>query len=219
MAAEPDGPALLARIAQVSRETSSRLEAHVALLRRWQPVKNLVGPATLPEVWWRHVADSLQLVPLAPGRGRWLDLGSGAGFPGLVIAAALTDPALATDEPPQVHLVESNQRKAAFLREAARAMALPFVTVHAERTETALARIAGPIDVVTARAFTKLADLAADAKPFVDKGAIALFPKGQDVEVELTQAATSWIMRLEKLPSRTDPKATILRISDISPAA
>lgn len=196
------------RIRDVSRETRERLTAYVDLLRHWQRVKNLVGPGTLDRIWTRHVADSLQLADYGPLDRPWLDLGSGAGFPGLVIALVM---------PPggHVHLVESNGRKAAFLREAARVTEAP-VTVHATRAEDVLPRLSDRFGVVTARAFTSLAGLLAFAHPFVDKGAIALLPKGQDVERELTEATTSWIMDVERLPSRTDPGATILRVTALA---
>lgn len=197
------------RIRDVSRETRDRLTAYVDLLHQWQRVKNLVGPGTLDHVWTRHVADSLQLAELAPLDDAWLDLGSGAGFPGIVIALVM--PAGG-----RVHLVESNGRKAAFLREAVRVTGAP-ATVHLGRVEEILPRLRDPIGVVTARAFANLDRLLAYAQPFVDKGAVALFPKGQDVERELTQATTSWIMDVDRVPSRTEPAAAILRFRSIRP--
>ena len=122
----------------VSRETEARLDRFVDLLTTWQKTTNLISPSTLPEIWTRHVADSLQLFPLAPDAKLWIDLGSGGGFPGIPLACLLAEIPGA-----QMHLVESNQKKAAFLREAARTLALP-VTVHAERIEDFTAELRRP---------------------------------------------------------------------------
>lgn len=170
----------------VSRETEARLDTIVALLEKWQRTINLVAPATLPVVWTRHVADSLQLVPLAGPVTRWVDLGSGGGFPGLVVAAALADRPAA-----DVTLVESDSRKAAFLREAARLADLP-VTVLPARIEQVAPRIAAGVEVVSARALAPLPRLLELAAPFLAQGATGLFLKGQDVDNELTESAKSW---------------------------
>ena len=162
------------------------------------------GPVTVGMLWTRHIADSLQLVRLAPGATTWLDLGSGGGFPGLVIACALADTA---DR--RVHLVESNARKAAFLREAARILNLPAV-VHCARIEDFVPRWSDSADVVVARALAPLPRLLDYASPALKKGAKGLFPKGQDVEAELTEAAKSWNITAELVPSLTDPKARII---------
>jgi 16S rRNA (guanine527-N7)-methyltransferase len=201
------------QLVPVSRETEARLEQLVALLRRWQAVKNLVGPATLTEVWTRHVADSAQLVDLAPDALRWIDLGSGAGFPGLVIAVLLRDKPDAA-----VHLVESNSRKAAFLREATRLLRLP-VTVHNGRIESVLPGLKGSFDVVTARALAPLGDLLGLANELLTTGAIGLFPKGQDVERELTEASKCWRFNASLADSKTDPKARVVRIDSLEPLA
>lgn len=211
-----DSPATLDRFVSVSRETRDRLAAYVDLLHRWQRIKNLVGPSTLDEVWSRHIADSLQLARCAPLDAHWADLGSGAGFPGLVIAIAMGDKDLAPDGPGHVHLIESNQRKAAFLREVARVVGAP-VTIHAARIEAVLPQLSG-IGVVTARALAPLTDLLGYAQPFVEKGGIALFPKGQDVDSELTQATRFWSIDVETIPSQTDPAGVILRITRITPS-
>lgn len=174
-------------------------------LNRWQKIKNLVGPSTLEEVWLRHIADSLQIAAAAPDAKIWADFGSGAGFPGLVIAATLVDVPGA-----RVHLVESNDRKCAFLRETSRALGLP-VTVHPERIEAVVERLPA-VDIVTARALAPLTELLEFASPLIGKGAIALFPKGQDLANELTEAAKYWKIQALELPSLTDPKARILRI-------
>jgi 16S rRNA (guanine527-N7)-methyltransferase len=158
----------------------------VALLLEWQAKTNLVAPSTLPNLWTRHIADSLQLLALAPSAKVWVDLGSGGGFPGVVLACALAD------EPgARVHLVERNSKKAAFLREAIRVTGAPGVA-HAEGIEDIVDSIKGPIDCVTARALAPLHQLIGYAEPLVRQGAKALFLKGQDVEAELTEATKYW---------------------------
>ena len=168
-------------VVPVSRETERLFDQLVGLLTRWQRVKNLVGPATLATVWTRHVADSAQLPALVPHGLRWVDLGSGAGFPGLVIAILLRD-----RDGAEVHCVESNSRKCAFLREVARTLSLP-VVVHDGRIEDVLPTLAGRVDVVTARALAPLVDLLTMSSGLLTTGALGLFPKGQDVGDELTQ--------------------------------
>jgi 16S rRNA (guanine527-N7)-methyltransferase len=189
----------------VSRETAERLDRFVALLLDWQRKINLVAPSTLPHLWTRHVADSLQLLTLARGAKTWLDLGSGSGFPGVAIACALADiPGCRVD------LVESNARKAAFLREAVRILSLSAV-VHCARIEDFVLRGGSePADIVTARALAPLPRLLDYAAPALQRGAQGLFPKGQDVEAELTKAAKSWSIVAELVPSRTDPKGRIV---------
>ena len=196
----------------VSRETWGRLEIMVSMLVKWQPVINLVSKASLAEVWTRHVADSLQIVDLIPeGATSIVDLGSGAGFPGLVLAAALCDrPGL------RVHLLESDTRKCGFLRETARAMAAP-VQVHNGRIEQILARADLQADVVTARALASTADLVSLAHPLLEKGALGLFPKGQDLEAELTDAAKSWNITYSLVPSISDPRSRVLVVSSAEP--
>jgi 16S rRNA (guanine527-N7)-methyltransferase len=186
----------------VSRETADRLDRFVTLLLVTQSHTNLIGRATVGEIWTRHVADSLQLLDLAPDAKRWLDIGTGAGFPGIVIGCALADhPGSA------VHLVESQGKKAAFLREVVADLALP-ATVHHQRIED-LSEVARP-DVVTARAVAPLSKLLGYVAPFVKSGAKALLPKGQDVEAELTEAAKCWHIEAELTPSRTSPASRIL---------
>jgi 16S rRNA (guanine527-N7)-methyltransferase len=188
----------------VSRETAARLDRFVGLFLTWQRKVNLVASSTVGTLWTRHIADSLQLVRLAPEATTWLDLGSGGGFPGLVIACALADTAGR-----RVHLVESNARKAAFLREATRILNLPAV-VHCARIEDFVPRWSDSADVVVARALAPLPRLLDYASPALKKGAKGLFPKGQDVEAELTEAAKSWNITAELVPSLTDPKARIV---------
>jgi 16S rRNA (guanine527-N7)-methyltransferase len=173
------------RLTPVSRETLERLDRYVALLLQWQSKTNLVSPSTLPHLWTRHIADSLQLVRLAPNAKRWVDFGSGGGFPGIVLACALAD------SEGRVDLVERNAKKAAFLREALR--------ITGGRGEVHLADIGDYVesskaaaDCVTARALAPLKILLGFSKPLVDRGAKALFLKGQDVESELTEATKYW---------------------------
>ncbi|HEV7440899.1 MAG TPA: 16S rRNA (guanine(527)-N(7))-methyltransferase RsmG [Methylobacterium sp.] len=195
--------------AGVSRETAAKLDLYVAQLRRWQSVKNLVGPATLSEVWTRHVADALQLLDLAPEATRWLDLGSGAGIPGLILAIAGADrPGFTVD------LVESNARKCAFLTEAARLTGAP-ARVHNARIEDVIGRLAGA-EIVCARALANLDQLLAWTEPLLKMGTTGLFPKGRDVEAELTQAAQRWRFVYDLHPSRTDSAARIVRVTDLS---
>jgi 16S rRNA (guanine527-N7)-methyltransferase len=188
----------------VSRETLARLDQLVALLLRWQERINLIAPSTVSVVWTRHVADSLQLLALAPDARIWVDLGSGGGFPGLVIACALAERPGAV-----IHLVESNGKKAAFLREAARTIALP-VVVHGERIEAFSETFRERVDVVTARALASLPDLLALSEPLLKTGARGLFLKGRDVEVELTAASKYWKLQATLVPSLTDPQGRIV---------
>jgi 16S rRNA (guanine(527)-N(7))-methyltransferase RsmG len=191
----------------VPRETEARLQDFVALLLRWNTRINLTAERDERAIWQRHVLDSLQLAPLVPpGEGPLVDLGSGAGFPGLVLA-------LATGR--ETHLVESDRRKSAFLIEAARVMALPRVKIHPTRIEAATLP---PAATLTARALAPLSALLPHAHRILAPGGVALFPKGRTAEQELTDAAGAWIMHTERFPSRTDPHATILRLSEIRPA-
>lgn len=192
-------------LVDVSRETWERLEALVATLDRWQATTNLVAPTTLSTIWTRHVADGAQLAALAPDPvATWVDLGSGGGFPGLVVAAVLAGTA-------DVHLVESNLKKAAFLREAARAMAVS-VTVHPDRAETVVGRKIPRADAVSARALASLSDLLAIAAPLLTTGAVGLFPKGEKAEAELTEARECWNIDASFHRSLTDPDARIVRV-------
>ncbi|MBF9198238.1 16S rRNA (guanine(527)-N(7))-methyltransferase RsmG [Microvirga terrestris] len=192
----------------VSRETFEKLKLLERELRRWQSIKNLVGPATLDQIWERHIVDSLQLLDLAPESKTWLDLGSGAGFPGLVLAIAGAERGL------KVHLVESNSRKCAFLRQIARLTGSP-ATVHEARLETVIPGFVGKADVVSARALAALPQLLEWTEPMLKAGTIGLFPKGRDAEIELTEARKRWTFEAETLPSLTDSDARILRITSI----
>jgi 16S rRNA (guanine527-N7)-methyltransferase len=194
----------------VSRETEKRLDQFVDLLLRWQAKLNLVAASTLPELWTRHIADSLQLLALAPHARIWVDFGSGGGFPGLPIALA---------GPPgtKVHLVESNGKKAAFLREAVRATGAEAV-IHQERAEKFGESFAEPVHAVTARALAPLKTLCDQAFPLIGRGAVGLFPKGQDVDAELTDAAKYWRLGATKVPSKTSPESSIVVIHSLETA-
>ncbi len=193
-----------AELPAVSRETAARLGRFVALLTQWNTQINLVARADLPDIRQRHLADSLQLLPLIPeGDGPMADLGTGGGFPGLVLAMALDRP---------MHLVESDRRKAAFLTTVAGELGLRHVTVLPQRLESVALP---PIAVLTARALAPLAELLPQAHRLLAPDGVAIFPKGRQAEAELTQARLAWTMQVERLPSRTDPAATILRLTDI----
>jgi 16S rRNA (guanine527-N7)-methyltransferase len=193
------------RLTPVSRETEERLSLLVAELARWQKAKNLVSSATLTDVWTRHVADSLQLFGLAPEAKRWLDLGSGGGFPGLVLGICLAETG------GHIDLVESNARKCAFLRHAARVTGAP-VTVHAARIEDVIGEFTGKVDVVTARALAPLPNLLGWCKELLRTGTLGLFPKGQYLDAELTEASKYWKIQASTVTSVTDPAARILVI-------
>jgi 16S rRNA (guanine527-N7)-methyltransferase len=198
----------LAAAFDVSRETIGRLERLVAELQRWQTIKNLVGPSTLAQVWDRHIADSLQLLAYADDGARWLDLGSGAGFPGLVVALAGVERGIT------VSLVESNDRKCAFLRHVIRLAGIK-VNVHAERLERVVPDYVGRADIVSARALAPLADLLTWTAPLLKAGTTGLFPKGKEAFTELTEAEKQWKFAAEILTSRTDSNARILRITSL----
>jgi 16S rRNA (guanine527-N7)-methyltransferase len=211
-----DDRALAQTLVPVSRETLARLDRLVEILLPVAAHTNLIARSTIPQLWTRHIADSLQLLPLAPSAGTlnakiWIDLGSGAGFPGLVIACALADQPGA-----MVHLVESVQKKAAFLREAAQQIQLP-ATVHAVRIEDFGKNPNIKADVVTARALAPLDQLLTLAHPLLRSGALGLFPKGQDVEGELTQASKSWTIEASLVPSKTNASSRIVVVKALAP--
>ena len=193
----------------VSRETWARLDRLVALLLEWQETRNLIAASTIPNIWTRHVADSAQLLDLAPNAKIWVDLGSGGGFPGLVLACALAERAGA-----QIHLVESTAKKCAFLQAVTDDLRLP-ATVHCQRVEDFIPAFPSKPDVVTARALAPLPKLLAMAFPLLKKGAQGLFPKGQDVGVELTEASKYWIIGHKLVPSRTDGRAQIVVVESL----
>jgi 16S rRNA (guanine527-N7)-methyltransferase len=193
----------------VSRETEMRLDRYVDLLQQWQAKTNLVAPSTLPTLWTRHIADSLQLLPLASSAKIWADLGSGGGFPGVVLACALAE-----NPDAMVHLVERNAKKAAFLREALRITRSPG-TVHTADIGDNVDRMVGDVDCVTARAVAPLHQLIGFAEPLVKRGAKALFLKGQDVEAELTEATKYWNISPHLHSSRTGGDGWIVELDRI----
>jgi 16S rRNA (guanine527-N7)-methyltransferase len=191
----------------VSRESWQRIVAYVTLLLHWQQRINLISPASIPDIWERHVIDSLQLMPLLPtSMTAFADLGAGSGFPGLPLAIATGA---------HVHLYESNGKKAAFLREALRQSATKG-TVHPKRLED-LAKFPLPrVQAVTARALAPLPILLDWASPFLKHGIRGFFHKGQDVDLELTQAAKYWRIESLKHQSLTDSRAVILEIEEVA---
>ena len=244
------GPLDFARDAGVPRETLSRLSTYVNLLIEWNQRLNLVAPSTIPDVWRRHVWDSAQLAPLIPAHARTIvDLGSGAGFPGMVLAILLDTPSLPSlrsASPPQagaksftnafpppvqrgrgtaakaaveggsrltVHLIESTQKKCRFLEEVAAATNAP-VKVHPTRAEDVKGLKA---DVITARAVAPLDRLLALAHPFFTPATIGVFLKGRSLNDELTRATESWRFESSRIPSRSDPSGTILRVTGLTP--
>lgn len=191
------------RITPVSRETMERLDRFAELFFKWQRVVQLVAPSTLNTLWTRHIADSLQLLPDLRDAREIVDVGSGGGFPGLVLSMAAPDK--------KFHLIESDSRKASFLREAAR-VSESSAEVHAERVESVAKRIATGIHTVTARAFAPLPKLLELTEDFLHSGAKGVFLKSQDIDAELTTAAKSWNVNYRLKSSLTDPRGRILLI-------
>lgn len=192
----------------VSRETWGQLEAYVEILLKWQKAINLIGPATVDDVWMRHILDSAQIVPHLPAEAKKLaDLGTGAGFPGLVVAVLRPDL--------EIMLIESDARKAAFLGEAGRHMSL------AKQPKIVIGRIESvppaKADVVTARACAPLGQLLVWAERHRNDPAICLFHKGKDWESELTDAQRGWDITPQSFRSATDRDAVLLRIDDYRP--
>jgi 16S rRNA (guanine527-N7)-methyltransferase len=186
-------------------ETTDRLATYLALLEKWQQRINLVGSSSLEDPWRRHILDSAQLLPLLPaGSPSVADLGTGAGFPGVVLA-------IMGDA--RVHLVESNTRKCAFLSEVLRITATN-ATIHHKRIEDLGSLV---VDVVTARGCANLLTLLDYAKPLLAPSGICLFLKGQSVEAELTESRKKWTMRTQRITSRSDPGGVVLKLSDIVP--
>lgn len=192
----------------VSRETVARLDVFVALLLQWQSRINLIASSTIDHVWTRHVLDSAQLLNFAPQTAlRWVDLGSGGGLPGLIVASLGADRIGF-----EMILVESDQRKAAFLRTAAREMGLSDrIVIRAERAEIVIPSLAH-VDVVSARAVAPLGDLARLSAPLLARGALGVFPKGESVTRELTRWGPPGNFDVSLAPSRTHPSAAIALI-------
>lgn len=203
----PLGPTGFARVSGVSRETLEKLTAYVELLSQWNRRINLVSANTMGDVWRRHILDSAQLAKYLPRQARVVvDLGAGAGLPGLILAAMGV---------PEMHLVESDLRKSAFLREAARIMDVA-VALHPERIEKVAAF---PADAVVARACASLNQLIDYSEKFLSPKSICLFLKGESAGEELAAAEASWSLTAETIPSLSDPSGVILKLSAIQRAA
>ena len=195
----------------VSRETLDRLQSYRDLLLHWNQRINLVGPATLDHFWARHALDSAQILMQARrGDRRWVDFGSGAGFPGLVIAALV-----GANGGHTVTLIEASVKRCAFLREAARTLGVE-VEIISEKIEAVLPRT---VDVVTARAFTSLDGLLSYAQSWMGPDSQALFLKGQDVSTELEQASTNWAFEHMVVPSVSDRRGCVLKIQNVQKRA
>lgn len=192
----------------VSRETEDRLITHLELLKKWNSTINLVSSSTLTDGWKRHVVDSAQLfASVGTRRGRWIDLGSGGGFPGLVCAAIAKELAPMLD----FSLIESDRRKCAFLATASREMGLKTTVVSKRIEEIAPLRAA----VVSARALSSLSNLLNYSERHLDPGGVCAFLKGERFQDEIAQARKQWRFKLETKPSITDSRAAILLVGDI----
>ena len=200
------------QVAHVSRETMERLSAYESLLRKWQKSINLVSKSTLADVWRRHFWDSAQLLALTSEKDlKWADFGSGAGFPGLVLAI------LAHDRPGfQMNLIESDQRKSVFLREVIRETGAR-AHVHTSRIEAdeTISAI-GLCDALSARACAPLDRLLGWSEPYFGPNSVAYFLKGAQVDEELTQARKSWTFRVTSYPSRADQHGSVLKVEQLA---
>ncbi|MCV6574301.1 MAG: 16S rRNA (guanine(527)-N(7))-methyltransferase RsmG [Cohaesibacter sp.] len=195
----------------VSRETIHRLGIYEGLVKKWQPAQNLIAPKTLNAIWVRHIADSAQIYAAYPQACYWVDMGSGAGFPGLVTAILLKD--LSRDY--HVHMIESNGRKVMFLRTVARELGLN-VTVHNDRIERVLENWTDPIDAFSARALTSFDNLCGFVAPFIGPDCVGVFHKGREFDRELSEASASWEIDLVQQASKTDPEARIVMLRGLS---
>jgi len=193
-------------LADLREETLRRLEIYAKLLEKWQRVINLVGKTSLDDLWVRHFADSLQVSQAVPEARRWLDLGSGAGFPGLVTAIKY-----AGEPGPLVHLVEADQRKCAFLQNVIRATSAPAI-VHCGRLEKILPALDEKIDAVSARALAPLDALVGHAEKFIDQGTVGVFSKGKLFETELTDSLTAGKYLIETIKSKTSESARLVLV-------
>jgi 16S rRNA (guanine527-N7)-methyltransferase len=193
-------------LAELPEDTLRRLEIYAHLLEKWRRAVNLVGKSTLDDIWIRHFADCLQVSKAVPEARRWLDLGSGAGFPGLVTAIKY-----AGEPDTKVHLIESNQRKCAFLRTIARETSVPAL-VHCGRLEEILPTLDEPIDAVSARALAPLEALLVFAEKFIEKGAVGVFSKGKQFEAELTGSLTAGKYLITTMESRTSSTARLVLV-------
>ncbi len=199
---------LINQIYPVSRETMNRLNILVDAVRAWQKKTNLVAHSTIGSIWARHVADSIQCAELMPDARCWVDVGSGGGFPGLVIAAVMAE-----HENAKVHLVESNHKKSAFLMQAARKMDVP-VIVHADRIESAAKQFSN-VDIVTARAFAPLKKLLELVEPIMTGRTVALFHKGRDYRPEIEECNGLWTFDLIDHKSSIAEDSVVLEISNL----
>lgn len=195
----------------VSRETFERLQAFEQLFLKWNRSINLAAPSTLDDVWRRHILDSAQLARIAPAGTRWVDLGSGGGFPGLVLGFLLAERSGAS-----IDLVESNRKKASFLQSVIGQFGLP-ARVLAKRIDDSYPLVSAP-EIVTARALAALPDLLDLSAPWLTKGSRALFHKGRDYRAEVEESAHRWSFDLVEHPSVTDAEGVILEISDLRAA-
>lgn len=195
-------------ISDVSRETSEKLEQFLTLVEKWNPHINLVAKSTIPDIWNRHIVDSAQLYQFAPARAKlWVDIGSGGGFPGVVMAI------MGQEKSPDTKfiLIESDQRKATFLRTAVRELELK-ADIFAERVEDVLPQSA---DVITARALASLDELFPFLQRHLGNGGCAILPKGKSYNDEVKAALSNWSFELTAHPSMTDAQAQILIVKDI----
>jgi 16S rRNA (guanine527-N7)-methyltransferase len=196
----------------VAADIEARLAVYVELLGRWRKITNLISEASFVEVWTRHIADSAQLLALAPQARRWVDLGSGAGFPGMVIAIQLAGIAGA-----RVHCLESDQRKCGFLREVARATGAS-AEIHAARIESIDPGSLAPVDAVTARAFAPLPHVIELARVWIAQGAVGVFPRGRSAEAQLEAVPAAQDLTIDLVASKLDPAAAILKVRSASKA-
>ena len=210
-----EGPNLLKQVKNVSRETEQRLTVFHDLLVQWQARINLIAPSTIQQIWSRHIADSVQVFESLEGAHEIVDIGSGAGLPGMIIAILLAESGSG-----RVHLVESNGKKCAFLNAAIRQIGLRDqgvdITVVNDRIEKALPKIARP-KIVTARALASLNDLLRLTAPYLANGTLGVFPKGRDHEAEIADAQRHWEFEYAIVPSRLEDGSVLLKISALRP--
>ncbi len=207
-----DSPEAFQTAFSVSRETIERLRTYEALLRQWQKAVQLVAPSTLDAVWHRHFADSAQLLNFAPpNAGKWVDVGSGGGFPGLVLAIMLVE-----GSPGRMTLIESDSRKAAFLAEVARRTGVA-VDILSTRTEIASTYTkVGHADVITARALAPLTRLLDLVRPYWSPSTVGLFLKGRGCEREASEARQHWRFSLELRPNLIEPEGHVAIVRGFS---
>jgi 16S rRNA (guanine527-N7)-methyltransferase len=209
--AASDDPRSHPVLARIQPDTLRRLKIYEALLRKWQRVLDLVSPGSLDDVWPRHFADSWQVSDAAPQARLWVDLGSGAGFPGLVTAIRTAD------EPgARTHLIEADKRKCAFLREVSRETGAG-ATIHCGRIEDIVPELDGPIEAVSARALAALPVLVRYAEPLIARGAIGVFSKGKQFQGELTGSLTAGKYLISTIESRTEASARLVIVRRLGP--